>query len=101
MCIFPDETAKMPDRLYPKIAELIGQFVEQQAQVRRFLFFYSPISGNMSPRAHLLSQALKDKSGEILLREYLNIYQNYCHAATSIRKITTYMVSCPIIKMFN
>jgi len=67
MCIFPDETAKMPDRLYPKIAELIGQFVEQQAQ------------------------ALKDKTGEILLREYLNIYQNYCHAATSIRKITTYM----------
>jgi hypothetical protein len=33
MCIFPDETCKMPDKLYPKIAELIGQFAEAQALV--------------------------------------------------------------------
>lgn len=67
ICIFPDETAKMPEKLYPKIAEVISQYVESQAQV------------------------LKDKQGEVLLRAYLESYQNYCHAATSIRKIATYM----------
>ena len=38
-----------------------------------------------------LAQRLKDKNGEILLREYLTAYGNYCTASSSIRKILAYL----------
>lgn len=37
MCCFPDENFKMPDKLYPRLAELLGTFVETRVQVT-----YSP-----------------------------------------------------------
>jgi len=67
MCCFPDENFKMPDKLYPRLAELLGAFVETRMQ------------------------RLKDKSGEILLKEYLTAYSNYCTASSSIRKILAYL----------
>lgn len=33
MCCFPDENFKMPDKLYPRLAELLGAFVETRVQV--------------------------------------------------------------------
>lgn len=33
MCCFPDENFKMPDKLYPRLAELLGAFVETRMQV--------------------------------------------------------------------
>ncbi len=33
MCCFPDENFKMPDKLYPKLAELLGAYVETRTAV--------------------------------------------------------------------
>lgn len=71
MCVFSEDTFKMPDRLYPKIAETLSAFVSAQA--------------------NRLKELAKTATPEALLKEYLQLYNAFVASSTSVRKISTYM----------
>ena len=71
VCVYSEDSFKMPDRLYPKIAETLSVFVSSQADA--------------------LKEKAKTATPEQLLREYLRLYRAFEKSSGSVRKLCAYL----------